>query len=105
MKRKLSLAAEDGNPKPAKVAKTFTSTPEELVKLCGAFVQATSAACNSRLTPVKLMENLIDRFERARDKQPQMADSVNTDQPQEAQLPAVDQPAVVAPAGGPPSNR
>ena len=69
VKRKLSLAGEDGNPKPAKVAKTFNSTPEDLVKLCGAFAQATSAACNSRLLPVKMMENLIDRFEKARDKQ------------------------------------
>ena len=50
------------------------------------------------------MENLIDRFERARDKQTQMADSVNTDQPQEAQLPAADQPAEIAPAGGPPAG-
>ncbi len=82
-KRKLlSLGIGDDNPRPAKAAKTFTSTPEELVKLCGAFVQATtSGACNSRLTPVKLMENLIDRFERARDKQTQMAESVNTDEP------------------------
>ena len=104
-KRKLlSLGIGDDNPRPAKAAKTFTSTPEELVKLCGAFAQATSAACNSRLTPVKLMENLIDRFERARDKQTQMAESVNTDQPQEAQVPAADQPAAVVPAGGPPAG-
>ena len=53
-KRKLSLVEGDDNPRPAKAAKTFTSSPEELVRLCGAFVQATSAACNSRLTPVNL---------------------------------------------------
>ena len=104
-KRKLSLGVGDDNPRPAKAAKTFTSTPEELVKLCGAYSQAiTSAACNSRFTPVKIMENLIDRFEKAREKQIQMADSVNTDQPQEAQMPAADQPAVIAPAGGPPAG-
>ena len=71
-KRKLSLDQGEDNPRPVKVAKTFLSTPEELVKLCGAFAQATSAACNSRLTPVKMMENLIDRFEKARDKQTKM---------------------------------
>ena len=76
---KLSLVEGDDKPRPAKVVKTFTSTPEELVKLCAAFAQATSAACNSHLTPLKLMENLIDRFERARDKQTQMAASVNTE--------------------------
>ena len=101
-KRKLlSLGLGDDNPRPAKVPRTFTSTPEELVKLCGAYAQATSAACNSRLTPVKLMENLIDRFERARDKQIQMAESVKTDQNQGAQVPAAVQPAAIVPAGGP----
>ena len=44
------------------------------------------------------------RFEKARDKQTQMAASVNTDQPQGAQAPAVDQPAAVAPAGGAPAG-
>ena len=98
-KRKLSLDQGEENPRPAKVARTFTSTPEELVKLCGAFAQATSAACNSRLTPVKTMENLIDRFERARDKQTQMAASVSTGQQQVAEAAAGDQPAAGS-AGG-----
>ena len=104
-KRKLlSLGLGDDNPRPAKAPRTFTSTPEELVKLCGAYAQATSAACNSRLTPVKLMENLIDRFEKAREKQSQKAESVNADQAQGAQVPAADQPAAIAPAGGPPAG-
>ena len=80
VKRKLSLGSDEDSPRPAKVARTFTTTPEELVKLCGEFAQATSAACNSRLTPVRMMENLIDRFEKARGKQKGMAASVNPGQ-------------------------
>ena len=99
LKRKLSLGTDEDSARPAKVIKTFTSTPEELVKLCGAFVQATSAACNSRLTPVRMKENLIDRFERARDRQAKMAASVNPGQPPEAEGPTADQPAGEA-AGG-----
>ena len=60
VKRKLSLGSDEDSPRPAKVARTFTSTPEELVKLCGAFVQATSAACDSLLTHVRMIDNLID---------------------------------------------
>ena len=70
------------------------------MKLCGAFAQATSAACNSRLTPVKMMENLIDRFERARDNQTKMVASINPGQPQGAEATAGDLPAAIAPAGG-----
>ena len=89
MKRKLTLGPDEDSPRPAKAARTFTSTPEELVKLCGAFVQATSAACNSRLTPVKMMEGLIDRFEKARDKQAKMG----------AEVPSADQSAAAAAEG------
>ena len=45
VKRKLSLDPEEESPRPAKVPRTFTSTPEELVRLCGAFAQPTSTAC------------------------------------------------------------
>ena len=48
-KCKLSLGPGEDNPRPVKVAKTFTSTPEELVKLSGAFAQAASARAASLL--------------------------------------------------------
>ena len=63
------------------------------MKLCGAFAQATSAACNSRLIPVKMMENIIDRFEKARGKQAWMAAAINPEQPQGAEGQAGDHPA------------
>ena len=53
---------------------------------------------------IAISQNPIDRFERARDKQIQMAESVKTDQNQGAQVPAAVQPAAIVPAGGPPAG-
>ena len=56
-KLKLRIGPGDEAPRPAKKQRIFLTTAEEMVKLCGAFVQATSSACDKPLTPVKTMES------------------------------------------------
>jgi hypothetical protein len=69
-KRKLQLSTSDDlDPRPVKRAKMFTTTPAEMVRLCAQFSQATAAALDKRLNPLKTMETLVEKIERSRKKQ------------------------------------
>ena len=67
IKRKLpSTAGEDLDRRPAKQQKTFTTTPEEMVKIFGQYMQAQGANFDRRVQPARVMENIIERVEGAR---------------------------------------
>ena len=53
LKGNLQIVNDDKvDPIPAKVPRRFTTTPEEVVKLCMQFVQTTSSALDRNFNPV-----------------------------------------------------
>ena len=69
-KRKLQMnTSDDLDQRPVKQAKTFTTTPEEMVKLFAQYSQATATALNTRINPLRTMELLVEKVEKSRKKQ------------------------------------
>jgi hypothetical protein len=74
LKRKLpSAAGEESIRRPSKRQQTFTTTPEEMVKICGQYMQAQGASCARRVQPAQVMESIIERVELARQREQEAA--------------------------------
>jgi hypothetical protein len=64
LKRKLlSAGGEENTRRPAKQQKVFTTTPEEMVKIFGQYMQAQGASYGRRVQPARFMEFIIERVE------------------------------------------
>jgi hypothetical protein len=60
LKRKpQSAAGEEIDRRPAKQPKVFTTTPEEMVKIFGQYMQAQGANFGRRVQPARVMESII----------------------------------------------
>ena len=70
MKRKMTLTPSEepaaSDSPPCKKQKIFTHTPQELVKICSAYMQAQAALLDGPVLPEKVMESVLLRFEQAR---------------------------------------
>ena len=70
LKRKLpSAAGEESTKRPAKKQKVFTTTPEEMVKIFGQYMQAQGASYGKRVQPARVMESIIERVELSRHRE------------------------------------
>jgi hypothetical protein len=70
LKRKLqSAAGEENDRRPAMQPKVFTTTPEEMVKIFGQYIQAQGANYGRRVQPARVMESSIERVEHARHRE------------------------------------
>jgi hypothetical protein len=114
LKRTLPTAAGEGKDRrPAKQPRIFTTTPEEMVKIFGQYMQAQGANYGRRVQPARVMESIIERVEHARHReqvtvaaQPSAAQvqplmNLEVSAPEQAPQPPV-APTSSAPAGPPP---
>jgi hypothetical protein len=64
-----SAAGEENTRRPAKQQKVFTTTPEEMVKIFGQYMQAQGASYGRRVQPARFMESIIERVALARHRE------------------------------------